>query len=82
LKRLTVCGLNDHTLHLIRERKLRRLSTPRIKATANPAVSEATARATNRDSIGQEITEGLRYRRRGSCPDQGRFYRRLDFAPG
>jgi hypothetical protein len=42
----------DHTLLLIRERKLRRLSIPRAKATANPAVSEATARATPRDSIG------------------------------
>ena len=43
---------DDHTLLLIRERKLRRLSIPRAKATANPAVSEATARATPRDSIG------------------------------
>ena len=43
---------DDHTLLLILERKLRRLSIPRAKATANPAVSEATARATPRDSIG------------------------------
>jgi hypothetical protein len=43
---------DDHTLLLVRERKLRRLSIPRAKATANPAVSEATARATPRDSIG------------------------------
>jgi hypothetical protein len=43
---------DDHTLLLIRERKLRRLSVPRAKATAHPAVREATARATHRDSIG------------------------------
>ena len=43
---------DDQPLLLILERKLRRLSIPRAKATANPAVSEATARATHRDSIG------------------------------
>jgi hypothetical protein len=45
---------DDHTLLLIRERELRRLSIPRAKATAHPAVREATARATHRDSIGLE----------------------------
>jgi hypothetical protein len=45
---------DDYTLLLIRERKLRRLSVPRAKATVNPAVREATARATHRDSIGLE----------------------------
>ena len=45
---------DDHRLLLLLERKLRRLSIPRAKANANPAVSEATARATDRDSIGQK----------------------------
>ena len=73
---------DDHTLLLIRERKLRRLSIPRAKATANPAVSEATARATHRDSIGQETTEGVPYRRRPAQADQGWFSRRMNSASG
>jgi hypothetical protein len=74
---LKIRGVDDHMLLLVLKRKSWRLSIPIAKATADPAVSAATARATNRDCIDRNPLKDCRIGAEGRKPIK-RFCTGLD----